>query len=108
MCRDPEDQFEAIVSVRLHEGDLICNLHEYTSEEDFDRWARVDDCSDGFEWCEFVPAQQPAAVDGAYPTRSGPPAHGGCERCSRCREGDFARCKNRQYAYLAAQQGGDT
>src|SRR5690606_32052401 len=48
-------------------------------------------------------AQQPAAVDAAYPTRSGPPAHGGCERCSRCREGDFARCKNRQYAALAQQ-----
>ena len=62
MCREPEDQFEAIVSVRLHEGDLICNLHEYTSEEDFDRWTRVDDCSDGFEWCEFVPAHPPPSA----------------------------------------------
>ncbi|MBP7657406.1 MAG: hypothetical protein KA742_12785, partial [Pseudoxanthomonas sp.] len=58
----PEEQFEAIVAVRLYEGDLICNLHESTSEDDFDRWTLVEDCNDGFEWCEFTPASAPPSA----------------------------------------------
>jgi hypothetical protein len=52
----PEHQFEAIVAVRLDDdGELVCNLHESTSEDDLARWSLVSDCSDKFEWCEFVP-----------------------------------------------------
>lgn len=51
---EPEDQFEAIVAVRLFDDELVCNLHELTSEDDFTRWCLVSDLCDSFEWCEFV------------------------------------------------------
>src|SRR5690606_13182035 len=42
----------------------VCNLHESTSEDDFDNWMLVSDISDKFEWCEFTAAPPPAAARG--------------------------------------------
>jgi hypothetical protein len=61
---EPEDQFEAIVAVRLYGDELVCNLHESTSEADFDNWMLVSDISEAFEWCEFAAAPPPAAARG--------------------------------------------
>ena len=58
---DPEDQYEAVVSVREYEGELICNLHERTSDSEFQDWSRVSDMSDRFEWCKFDFAHPNAA-----------------------------------------------
>jgi hypothetical protein len=61
---EPEEQFEAIVAVRLYGDELVCNLHESTSEADFDNWMLVSDISEAFEWCEFAAAPPPAAARG--------------------------------------------
>jgi hypothetical protein len=56
------DQFEAAVLVREYEGELVCNLHESTSEDNLDRWAPLSEISDKFEWLKFdyaaLPPQQ--------------------------------------------------
>ena len=52
-----ELQFEALVQVTWHRfehepaEELVCNLHESTSEEDLNDWSPLCDVSDEFEWC---------------------------------------------------------
>lgn len=60
----PVDQFEAIVAVRRDDdGELVCNMHECTTEEHIDRWGLVSDISDEFEWCRFVPDTTPPPAE---------------------------------------------
>lgn len=46
-------QFEAIVAVRLYNDELVCNLHQSTSDEDFDSWYLVSDMMSELEWLRF-------------------------------------------------------
>lgn len=51
---DAIDQFESVVLVRRNDDDeLVCNLHECTSNENIDDWSLVADFSSRFEWCRF-------------------------------------------------------
>ena len=49
-------QYEALVQVRMHHFDgepapeLVCNIHESTSNEDMGEWSPMVDMSDDFEW----------------------------------------------------------
>jgi|GEM_PF-5011859 len=49
-------QYEALVQVRTHHFDgepapeLVCNIHESTSNADMDDWSPMVDMSDDFEW----------------------------------------------------------
>ncbi|GEM_PF-5837653 len=49
-------QYEALVQVRTHHFDgepapeLVCNIHESTSNEDMDDWSPMVEMSDDFEW----------------------------------------------------------
>lgn len=53
--RSVRDQYEAIVTVRLFENDLVVNLHRETSNDQFEDWYLVDDLDEDFEWLKFVP-----------------------------------------------------
>lgn len=55
LCRPASEQFEAVVVVREHGGELVCNLHESTSEDDLESWAPICDLDPDFEWRVFVP-----------------------------------------------------
>lgn len=66
LCRPASEQFEAVVVVREHGGELVCNLHESTSEDDLESWAPICDLDPDFEWRVFVPGweQQGGRADG--------------------------------------------
>lgn len=55
LCRPASEQFEAVVVVREYGGELVCNLHESTSEDDLESWAPICDLDPDFEWRAFVP-----------------------------------------------------
>ena len=55
LCRPVSEQFEAVVVVREYGGELVCNLHESTSEDDLESWAPICDLDPDFEWRAFVP-----------------------------------------------------
>lgn len=47
-------QYEALVEVRKHDGELVCNLHESNSEPPGSRmssWSFMSDMCEDFEWC---------------------------------------------------------
>ena len=48
----PSEQVEAIVRV-VFDGELVCNLHQCNSEEDFEDWYAVSDLLDTFEWRKY-------------------------------------------------------
>lgn len=58
LCRPASEQFEAVVVVREYGGELVCNLHESTSEDDLESWAPICDLDPDFEWRVFVPGWQ--------------------------------------------------
>lgn len=66
LCRPASEQFEAVVVVREHGGELVCNLHESTSEDDLGSWAPICDLDPDFEWRAFAPGweQQGGPADG--------------------------------------------
>ncbi|RRN78508.1 hypothetical protein EIM50_13545 [Pseudoxanthomonas sp. SGD-10] len=66
LCRPVSEQFEAVVVVREYGGELVCNLHESTSEDDLSSWAPICDLDPDFEWRAFAPGweQQGGRADG--------------------------------------------
>ena len=52
--RPPSKQSEAIVRVCKFRGKLVCNLHEYNSDEPSDSWSLLSDMASYFEWREYV------------------------------------------------------
>lgn len=51
LFRQPRQQVEALVHVKMYRGKLIVNLHETNSSNEYENWYCISDLENHFQWC---------------------------------------------------------
>lgn len=98
--RPASRQFQALVQVRLYHfedsdfgTELVCNLHQSTSEDDLRNWSPVADYNDKFEWAGPLVSPECEETCEAGAPECGPVEHHdseGVPLCAVCWEGLLA------------------